>query len=518
MRDNHDSTGTSGSGFLARQHNKLRFTELCETFFARLILSKCPDPDETNVIHIQLSLCDLFRRFAPDELVVKLEGEMVCEAPKIMEIASDVLSGLLGDKLSADTTTQPALEYYQNHIETRLKWLKSGDTGEQRPACIIDFTKSISGALTSFDITVRPAHLRELLGAQITADLEASAKLIQQINSLPQRPVDPGPRIDYCKQVEFLVEYLDQRQAMTGETSFSFLSSHIPFRWMLMHMDRLNVTMPGIGTTDAETKILLPLFLEANGYLDVIDLDLESDPLLPHDVVVRYSVRRPAKHNIFSANNAGLASTIRAQLNEMELTLYHRLHEKIREDLVFGGRPKLECSFGTIGAWLIRKTTYCLEEPTFLGQPARHWLKEHEGDKTLLMEDRFFLPFIYEKLRNDFGPRVVKKPERFGGEIDLLFDDVIPIELKVRRGRQKPLVISDVDESFRPGGQAAAYAAISRLGFVVVLDLPNKDTQAVSLDNCVTVIERRFPDTAEYPTCVVLIVFRCYERTPSAER
>jgi len=32
------------------------------------------------------------------------------------------------------------------------------------------------------------------------------------------------------------------------------------------------------------------------------------------------------------------------------------------------------------------------------------------------MEDQFFLPALYERLRNEFGSRVVKKPERFGGD------------------------------------------------------------------------------------------------------
>jgi hypothetical protein len=237
--------------------------------------------------------------------------------------------------------------------------------------------------------------------------------------------------------------------------------------------------------------------------------------LKPNDVVVRYSVRRPATRNIFGANNAGLLAATRSQLNETELALYHRLHASVREGLVFGGKPKLELSFGTLSAWLIRKVSYCLEEPTFLAQPARRWLKQHADDKPLQMENQFFLPAIYEGMRSDFSSRVIKKPERFGGEIDILFDDTIPIELEVRRGLREPLDVADVDEKFRPGGQAAAYAAVSRLGFVIVLDLPATETQVVSLENLSTVIERRFPETAEYPTSIVVIVFRCYEPTPS---
>ena len=501
---------------MAREHHKLRFTDLGETFFGRLILAKCPDPHATTAVTVQLSLCDLFRRRSEEELTTMLEDVTFSDAPRSMEVVADVIGALSGTNLQPHRTKRPALVYYQDHIASRLEWLKSGDQGDNRLPCIDAFVTRMPGRLVIFDITIRPATLCERLGEYIPAELELSAKLVQTLLSAKRRPVDPGPRIDYRKQVELLISYLDNRQALSGETAFSFLSSQIPFRWALHHLGDLNVTMPAIGTSAVEDKILLPLFLEVNGFLDITDLDLESDPLMPDDVVVRYSVRRPATRNVFGASNAGLSAATRSQLNETELELYHRLHRSVREGLVFGGKPKLEMSFGTLCAWLIRKASYCLEEPTFLGQPARDWLKQQEDRKTLRMEDQFFLPAVYERLRSDFGSRVVKKPEQFGGEIDLLFDDTIPIELKVRRGRREPLDPADVDERFRPGGQAAVYAAVSRLGVVVVLDLPDNDTQVVSLENCATVIERQFPEAAEYPTCIVLIVFRCYARTPSS--
>ena len=134
------------------------------------------------------------------------------------------------------------------------------------------------------------------------------------------------------------------------------------------------------------------------------------------------------------------------------------------------------------------------------------------------MEDEFFLPRIYERLRQDFGSRVVKKPERFGGEIDILFDDKIPIELKVRRGRRHALDLSEVDDAFRPSGQAAAYASISRLGLVAILDLPDADASVINLDSCVTVVDKRFPEDNPYPTSIVILTFRCQHSIPSNAR
>lgn len=113
---------------------------------------------------------------------------------------------------------------------------------------------------------------------------------------------------------------------------------------------------------------------------------------------------------------------------------------------------------------------------------------------------------------------MVKKPERFGGEIDILFDDIIPIELKVRRGRKQPLDLSEVDDAFRPSGQAAAYALISRLGFVAILDIPDADVSGVNLESCVSVVDRRFPEDNPYPTSIVVVTFRCQHSVPSGVR
>jgi hypothetical protein len=396
--DEKGDLGKRGKGFLALGHNKLRFTELGETFFGRVILAKCPDPNSAAAVTVELSLRDLFRRHSAEELVTALKGVSFSEAPKFMEVTADVLGAIVGTELKAQKTSQPALDYYQNHISTRLEWLKSGDETDNRLPCIDAFTTRMAGRLVIFEITLRPAILRDRLGEHIPAELELSGKLIQSILSAKQRPVDPGLRIDYQKQVELLTRFLDERQALTGETTFSLLSSQIPFRWAVQFLGDANLTMPGIGTSSVEDKILLPLFLEVNGFLDINDLDVESDPLKPQDVVVRYSIRRPATRNIFGADNAGLLTSTRSQLNETELALYHRLHRRVREGLVFGGKPNLEVSFGTLCAWLIRKASYCLEEVSFLARPARDWLKQHEADRTLQMEDEFFLPAVYERL------------------------------------------------------------------------------------------------------------------------
>jgi hypothetical protein len=121
------AAATSGKGgFLARQLNKLRFNELSEAFFARVILAKCSDPTSKEIIHVQLSLSDLFRTCKPGELEIKLAGVTFTTSDKITELTADFINAMLGSDLGAHSTTSAAAEYYHNHIASRLKWLKAG--------------------------------------------------------------------------------------------------------------------------------------------------------------------------------------------------------------------------------------------------------------------------------------------------------------------------------------------------------------------------------------------------------
>lgn len=323
-------------------------------------------------------------------------------------------------------------------------------------------------------------------------------------------------RVDFRKQLEFLIRHLDERQTLTGATDFSIDSSDYSFRHLIATTfdETFQIAMP--GTTGPETKILLPLFLEINGELDVRGLSVSSDPRYPTDVHIRYGVTRPSIINAFHVATQGLSPESRAKLNEHELKAYDRVYRRLASRFVFGGKLKLERSFAELSTWIIRKLAYCLEEPSFLREKAIEWLNSHEGDTYLQLEDRFFLPFLYERLRDEFGDRVVKKPERFGGEIDLLFDDTIPIELKVREGYEHPLADAAVDARYPGRGQAAAYASISRLGLVTVLDLPSGNTAITNLDNCVSVVERTFEDETGLPTCVAAFTFHCHHPKPSS--
>ena len=49
-----------GHGFLGRGHHRVRFTDLSECFFGRLLLLKVPDPASGKVIDFDFTLLDVF--------------------------------------------------------------------------------------------------------------------------------------------------------------------------------------------------------------------------------------------------------------------------------------------------------------------------------------------------------------------------------------------------------------------------------------------------------------------------
>ncbi len=521
MDPNNQTRPPVGTGFLGRGHHRLRFEELGETFFGRVILAKCSDPKSPDSVEVRLSLEDLFARYTRSELEKRLDGVTFEVSPKITELVADAVGLLTGIDVEPHAESVSAFTYYNRHIESRLRWLVTGDPQDNKRPCLDSCQVDSTGTLHVFTVAFTPRRLVDTLAEHIRIDLELRAKLMRVLLTSKAAVSNPGPRRDYRKQAELLIAQRESRQRATGEREMVILSNQIPFRWLIQEWPPSagrSFTTPALGTTEVKDKVLLPLFLETNGLMDVITVGLESDPLNPFDVVVRYFVARPARANVFGAWHQGLNPQLRARLNEAELSVFDRLQAALSENLVFGGRPQLERSYADLAQWVLRKVSYCLEEPSFLREPATAWLSANAGRRRVEMEDEFFLPEIYERLRTDFGSRVVKKPKRFGGEIDILLDDVIPVELKVRRGKKRPLADRELDETFRPGSQAASYAAVSRLGVRLVLDLPKDEFAVTNLESCAKVTVRRFPGSEEFPTCIVVFIFHCHHARPSSAK
>lgn len=271
--------------------------------------------------------------------------------------------------------------------------------------------------------------------------------------------------------------------------------------------------MPSPLSDGDDLKVLLPFLLEMKGELDIDQVKIVT-PLDKIDGIdLQFSVRRPAVRNVYGATYCALQPGTRSRMSPVEVDAYEEITHALQRNLCFLKRRDLEGQFAELAPWIIQKVVYSLEEPSYLADPARRWLADNGSEKYQAMEDKFFLPFLYEKLRERFGAKVSMKPARFGGNVDILFGD-IPIELKVRKDQRDALVETVVDEKYKPSGQAAAYAAVTRLGCVLVLDIPTSAPQLTNISACIKMVTRHFPE-APYPTSVPVFIFHCNSPKPS---
>lgn len=505
-----DSENAPVRDYFDREEHGLRFSDLEELFVARVLLGRTTDatPGEMKV---ELTLAHIFPAFRTmDELRRHLDGGTVRTRDPLADEVASVLSFFGSPGVSAAEDETRALAFYDHWLETRLGYLVEGDDLVINPGTVRSFERV---AECVFLVELDSRHLATQLAQALPRPLEIVESFIRKTQAFAPLTM---PRIDHRKILAMIVEYLDSRTSYTGETLLAFDTNDLPFRHAIQTFAGTPL-MSVPGTARAKQKYQLVMLLEGHADLDVDQMFVKSDPLTPDQCVVHFAVRRPAIANIYGATQRGLSAEQRRELNEVEVSVYTRAHEILRKNLVFGGRPHLEQSFAAIASWLLRKLSYSLEEPSFLRNPAIRWESEHSSDGYAKFEDEFFLPFLLERLVEKFGNRVVKKPEKFGGEIDLLFDSTIPVELKVRRGTTTALA-AILDEKYPPTGQAAAYAAHARLGIVVVLDLPAESPTISNLDSSVRVIQRDLVQDGSYPTCVVVFIFHAHHPKPSTVR
>lgn len=484
------------------RQRKIRFADLGEVFLARLLLSLVPRPLEERTLTVSLDLACLFPSRKPEDVLTRTSKLEFTYSDRMTEDMVGFMNDALGIRVKAKEITTTVLAHYKEELELKLSYLRDGD-GIVLPKIIESFDSTRPGC---FEVTFNTAHVVKTLGVSIAKRLEMVG---QTVVKTPAQVPAVVSRIDYRKEVDLLLAFLQDRQALTGESHFSFSTREIPFRQAIWTSGK--GAMPAPGTCGPAEKILLPLFVEVNGLLDITHMGLISKPEEPLDIEIKYAISMPAETSLFGAAAQGLRAEARRRLSEIEISIYERLHRELRQRYVFAGRPQLEASFGDLASWTIRKVSYCLEEPSFLARGANEWFLDHGGDGPVRMEDEFFLPFVQERLREAFGVRVRKKTEIYGGRADLFLDQ-IPIELKVRRGRSKPLSES-IGGGYRPAAQASAYASGTRIGFVFVLDLPGGEETTTNLDSCFQIIERQ--ETSAFPTCVVVAAFHCHQLIPS---
>ena len=497
---------------------KLAFEELGETFFGGLLLTKLSTIDQPDPVTLSFGLSDIFIGSALEGLT----AESTISAHKISRPGRDIatmFSLLLGSLIEGELPdidareAQPLGAFFGDKLNTVLGYLRDGDSIDLQPAIESFEQESVDelGAPVYRIVLIRQKFLDSLKDniANRVRFQETAHQLMSSHANLSQ------PAVAVDKQLDFLRTYLNRRRDATGETAFSFQLKDVNFRRIVQTFEGVggHGIMPTPLSSNASMKALLPFILAAKGELDVDRVKVITPAQQIDEIDIQFSIRRPAIRNVLGATYCALAPEKRQLMSEAEINIYEDVVRQLQANLCFAGKPKLEREFAQLASWAVKQVAYCLEEPSFLKAPAIKWLKEHDDKGYQRMEDDFFLPFLYERLRERFGPLVSKKPERFGGNVDILFGE-IPVELKARRGQTRALIDTVIDEKYKPTGQAAAYAALTGLGCVFVMDVPTNSPSVTNLTACVKVVTRHFPE-AKQPTSVVVFIFQCDTPRPS---
>lgn len=485
------------------RQSKIRFDDLDELFFARVLLTLLEDPSTSGVHTVEFRLNHLFRPYSMQQLIDETSNTTFEDTSRLNEQLAEAFTAMTGRAHRAASRTLTLLEHYRHRVLQALSFLQKGD-GTTLPPTITSFVERSSGV---YHVTFDAERLRSSISETISPRLELPHSVADKMSAHSHTA---GTYIHYAKELQFLLAHLMVRQEATGEATLSYTTREVRFRHAIKPLN--GFAMPAVGCCGPSEKPLLTLYLEVSGILDIQSLLLGSLPSSPRDLEVKYVVRLPAVRNLFGASAQGLNPAARRTLSEVQLSVFARIHQQLQFAHAFAARPALERDFAELLAWILKKVAYCLEDPSFLTRPARAWLASHSSDSYKKIENDFFLPFLQERLHDHFGSRVKRKPEMHGGEVDLLVGD-LPIELKVHRGHTISL---QIDDRFRPAAQASAYAGHTRIGFVLVLDLPTGTPESTNFDSCFHVVERK--SEAGFPTCIVVCTFPGHHTAPSSLR
>ena len=498
------------------KYDRFQVHDIDPIILVRKLVIKSNIDNMTKEQSVQLSIIDFYQVYMDINLLEKQLIDAEFEIfDSLAEEASLIFSPLSGKKIDPKTSTVSSTKYYNDFLEHRLKSLKEGkgylsigskNIGEP---IINNYEETKKTGLKVFKVTF---ELKKLVNA-LKKFIKDYTYLQNKMHQLWESGIESNaPSIE--KQGQMLIDKVKFFQEHLGVTKVNIGMKDWGMRMTEFELDDGNFH-PHPFNMDYRGKAILPLYLEAHGIIDIHDISLINSFLDPSNANLQYTVSRPCVNNIFESDNTYIPQNKRKNFSENQIVIIEKIFEDLNEALIFAGKPKLKESFGDIIVWFIKKLDYCLEEESFLRDRAVKYLEENSGNKYIKMEDDFFLPFLHEKLSDKFGSqRVIKKPEKFKGEIDILFDNTIPIELKVWREKQQDLE-NTVDEKFPHIDQSATYASDTRVGFLVILDISAPMSGIKNIENCWRILTRKFDINKQLSTKIVTLFFDCNHKSPS---
>jgi len=497
------------------KYDRFQITDIDPIILVRKLIAKAYKDNIDEEQSVEISIFDFYQAYMHIRL---LENELADIKFKIFDSLNEELcsamSSLLKIKIRPKTSIISAIQYYNGFLEKKLEFLQKGrgylslNQKNIGMPIIVDYKITKNDGLQIYKVNFQ---LKKLIEA-VKKFVEDYSRLSDKMHQLWESAIDHNaPSI--TKQGQLFIEQVTRIQENLGINKVNIGMKDWGMRVTAYVLDNGSLlTHP--FCMNYRGKSILPLYLEAHGIIDIHDISLINKPLDYADANLQYTVSRPCVKNIFDSDNTAIPVNQRKTLTETQIVIIENIFQEIKDSLIFAGKSKLMNSFREIIIWFIKKISFCLEEESFLHRKVIDYLQKNKNKTYLKIEDDFFLPFIYEKLINDFGNhRVVKKPEKFKGEIDIFFDNSIPIELKVWRKHKD--IESTVDEKFLNLGQAATYASIDRIGLMVILDISSIGKGIKTIENCWRILTKEFEINKNQPTKIIALLFDCNHSQPS---
>lgn len=498
------------------KYDRFQVLDIDPIILGRKLIVKADQNNMDQEQSVQLCMIDFYQALIDikllEEQLIDVEFEVF---DTLTEQVSVVASALSKTEISPKTDIVPATQYYNDVLNKKLNFLKKGmgylslgsdDTGDP---IITDYKAIKKTGLKVFDVTF---ELSKLI-AGLKKFIKDYKYLHDKMHRLWEGSINQtAPSIDkqgqlFIDQVRLAQEHLSINKVNIGMRDWGM-------RMVAFVSDDGDLCLHPFNM-DYRGKAILPLYLEAHGVIDIHDISLVNNLLDHSNADLQYTVSRPCVINIFDSDNTPISLDQRKSLSETQIVIIEKVFEELNEALIFAGKPNLKRSFCDLIIWYIKKLTYCLEEESFLRDKTVGYLARNNEKGYVTIEDDFFLPFLLEKLSSTFNSkRIIKKPERFKGEIDLLFDNCIPIELKVWRDKYKDLEHT-VDEKYPHIGQVSTYASIDRVGFLVILDISFPEKGIRNIENCWRVLTREFDINKLHSTKIISLIFDCNHTQPS---
>ena len=498
------------------KYDRFQVFDIDPIILVRKLMVKSDKKNMDEEQSVQLSILDFYPVYMDIKLLEReLTDVEFSVFATLTEEVSSAISALTNTEIRPKTSIISAIQYYNDFLRKRLEFLKKGmgylsvsakDTGDP---IINDYQATKETGLRIFNVSFK---LKKLINA-VKKFIQDYKYLHDKMHDLWESAVESNaPSIEkqgqlFIEQVKIAQDHLGIKNVNMGMHNWGMRMTAFVSDDGVLCQHPFNMNYKG--------KAILPIYLEAKGIIDIHDLSLINKPLDHANADLQYTVSRPCVINIFDSDNTSIPLDQRKSLTETQIVIIEKIFEELSDALIFAGKPNLKKSFSELIVWFIKKLSFCLEEESFLRNGAVEYLEKNKERKYVNIEDGFFLPFMLEKLSNTFGShRVLKKPEKFQGEIDILFDNQISIELKVWREKHTDLE-STVDEKYPHLGQAASYASIERVGFLVILDVSAPEKGIRNIENCWRILTKVFDMNEQLPTKIVTLILDCNHSQPS---